>query len=181
MRPLGCLVALAVSWGAANAQTGLMPVTDVTTPNEFIDQLPASGARVLPIGLGEAFEAELRDRDVAGVFDDTDLTTANLLEADVAVQVVTSWETAEQSYREGPLAPAVNALPPVSGDMDDIYVRFAPLTLPDGGFLQVYTFLRSFDGDLQDDACFARFIIDHIYRGSAGIEFDSVDCTESLE
>ncbi|OAN77319.1 hypothetical protein A8B78_14445 [Jannaschia sp. EhC01] len=166
---------------AASAQTGPMPVTEVT-PDAWLEALNGARIRTLYDNVGQPFLFELQDRDVANLFSygyppaDRDLATA-----DVVVVIRDDWAQARAVYQEIGLGFVSDNLPE-PGQENRSFVNYTDLNAPNGRVIRLYTFVRFVGGEEQDERCMARLVIDDTYRGGVvGGSFDSVVCSAEID
>jgi hypothetical protein len=165
----------------AISQEGAMPATEVT-PDDWVQALNGERIRTLYDGIGNDFLFELQDRDVGNLFS-YGLPPPNrtLEDSDLVVVVKDDWATAVTFWRGVGVQPLVDGVSPYVGLGDGApNLVMTQLTSPQGQSIRVYTFVRSILGEVQQERCMARLVINETYLGPDYSDFNAFTCSQAL-
>lgn len=166
---------------AASAQTGPMPLTEVTK-DDFLIALAGARIRLQYEGITLAFLNEMQDRDVGQLFSYGAVPPGRTIdETEVVVATFDGWAAAQAYYAERGFPDLAEVMPPAGDENVGGYVNVSTLQTDEGRAVRFYTFVRRVNGVEQDQRCMARLVIDDIYAGNSSGTFDSTLCSDEIE
>ena len=181
MKILAVLAALTVLATPAVAQQGPMPA-DRVTPDAFVTALGGERIRMFYDGIGQDFLFELQDRDLGDLFSyGFPPAGRSIGQSDIVVVVRDSWAELVAAWDGVGIAAVASGIRPYANMLGTVpQVSVTPVTAPDGHIIRVYNFVRSVEGEVQNERCMARNVIDDTYRGLAAGNFNSFTCSREL-
>lgn len=158
-----------------------MPVQTVT-PDAFVTALQGARIRMFYDGIGQDFLFELQDRDVADLFSyGFPPPDRSIGQADIVVVVREDWNALVDAWDSVGIAAITNSIRPyammVAGTP---HVSVTGVTAPDGHTIRVYNFVRTAEGEVQNERCMARNVIHDTYVGIEESRFNSFECSRAL-
>ncbi|SLN77004.1 hypothetical protein ROA7023_04293 [Roseisalinus antarcticus] len=158
-----------------------MPATEVI-PDAWVQALNGERIHTLYDGIGNDFLFELQDRDVGNLFSyGLPPPDRTLLNADLVVVVKEDWSAAKTFWQGVGVQPLVDGVSPyVDLGNGSPNVVMTQLTSLQGQSVRVYTFVRSILGEVQEERCMARLVVNETYLGPQYSDFNAFTCSQAL-
>ena len=153
----------------------VLPATEVSD-DTYITRFPDTGARIAVFDAGQGFREELFARDAAEVFDSLQPGQPPLMQADIIIARVRTWDEAARVYQDTPL----HALSDEVGALAPEQVFHLGEFRMMGRERLVFTVLDAPDDIITDARCMARLVIDTLYTGREST-FDVTACSLNLD
>ncbi len=165
----------------AGTQASRFPI-EIVTPDAFVTALEGARIRMFYDGIGQDFLFELQDRDVADMFSyGFPPLDQSIGQSDIVVVVREDWNALVDAWDSVGIPAITNSIRPYAMMVAGApHVSVTGVTAPDGHTIRVYNFVRIAEGEVQNERCMARNVIDDTYAGIDEGRFNSFECSRSL-